>query len=76
MMWRSAVSALPPELAGMSPQEKLDLIELLWASIPEAKVPVPDFHRRIIAERMAEFEADPNEGEDWEDVKAELEGEP
>jgi putative addiction module component (TIGR02574 family) len=49
---------------------------LLWESIPEDQVPVPEFHRRLIAERMAEFEADPDEGESWEDVKAELEREP
>jgi len=67
------VSALPPDLARLSASEKIELIELLWDSIPEDQVPVPEFHRRLIAERMAEFEADPEEGESWEDVKAEFE---
>jgi putative addiction module component (TIGR02574 family) len=70
------MSALPPDLAKLTASEKIELIELLWDSIPEDQVPVPEFHRRLIAERMTEFEADPDEGEDWEDVKAELEREP
>jgi putative addiction module component (TIGR02574 family) len=64
---------LPPELAQLSSLEKLDLISLLWQSIPEADVPPPtgaqleDLQRRI-----AEYEADPHEGQSWEEVKAEL----
>lgn len=70
------MSALPPELARMSSAEKLDLIGLLWRSIPEEEVPIPEYHRQVIAERLAEFEADPDEGQSWEEVKAELERDP
>ena len=68
--------ALPPDLARLSSAEKIELAQMLWDSIPRDQVPVPEFHRRLIAGRMAEFEADPDDGEDWEDVKAELEREP
>lgn len=70
------MSALPPDLARLTTGEKIELIDLLWKSIPESELPIPDYHRRLIAERIAEFEADSDEGQTWEEVKAELEQEP
>jgi putative addiction module component (TIGR02574 family) len=70
------MSALPPDLARLTTVEKMALIDLLWQSIPESEIPIPEYHRRLIAERIAEFEADPDEGQDWEEVKAELEQDP
>jgi putative addiction module component (TIGR02574 family) len=70
------MSALPPDLARLTANEKIELIDLLWKSIPEEEMPLPEYHRRLIAERIAEFEADPDEGQTWEEVKAELERDP
>jgi putative addiction module component (TIGR02574 family) len=70
------MSALPPNLSQLSADEKMELIDLLWASMPEDQLPVPEFHKRLIAERIAELEADPDEGQSWEEVKAELERDP
>jgi putative addiction module component (TIGR02574 family) len=46
------------EIEQMSLEERLQTMELLWASLartPEA-VPSPDWHREIIATRLAKIE--------------------
>ena len=43
---------------GMSVQERLDAIELLWRSLaafPE-QIPSPEWHARVVAERVAKIE--------------------
>lgn len=49
-------------------------MQALWGHIAadEKHVPVPDWHREILAERLAYFEADPDGGRPWEEVEAEL----
>ena len=39
-----------------------------------AEIPVPDWRRRIVEERLARDEAHPEEGVPWEDVKKEILG--
>ena len=64
------MSALPPELARMSPEEKLDLIELLWDSLPEASVPVPEFHREVVRERLEDLRRNPDGGQSLDEFIA------
>jgi len=66
---------LTPEQQQLSVEEKLDLIALLWDSLPEDHLPMPEWQLTLLEERLAEFEADPDEGQSWEEVKAELEQE-
>ena len=64
----------PPGFDDLTMEEKLDYLQSLWnriAARPE-DVPVPDWHRRILDERLAEYRANPEEGEPWEDVYADL----
>jgi hypothetical protein len=35
-------------------------------------VPVPDWHREILDERLADLEANPDAGRPWEEVNADL----
>jgi hypothetical protein len=35
-------------------------------------VPVPEWHREILDERLADLEARPDAGRPWDDVKADL----
>ena len=55
-------------------EEKIDYVQALWDRIAarEAEVPVPDWHRALLAERLAAYEANPDEGRTWEEVEAEL----
>lgn len=64
----------PPGFDDLTMEEKLDYLQTLWdriAARPE-NVPVPDWHRRILDERLAEYRANPEEGEPWEYVYADL----
>jgi putative addiction module component (TIGR02574 family) len=63
-------SELTPELGRLTAVDKLTLIGQLWDSIPEAEIPVPEFHQRIIDERLAEIDANPGEGWSLEELKA------
>jgi putative addiction module component (TIGR02574 family) len=67
------MSALPPEFAGMSSLEKLDLARQLLNSIPVDDMPLTDCQMADLRRRIAEFERDPDEGQTWDEVKAELE---
>jgi putative addiction module component (TIGR02574 family) len=69
------VAELDPKLKALSTSEKLILIDLLWGSIPEDDVPVPQFHRELIEQRLAAHRANPDDVHLWEDVRRELENE-
>ena len=76
MSWSDAMSALPPEFAGMSSLEKIELARQLLQSIPDEDVPLTDRQMVDLRLRIAEFEQNPDEGQSWEEVKAELERAP
>lgn len=64
----------PPGFDGLSADEKIRYVQDLWDYIAAntAKVPVPDWHRRVLDERLAEYHADPHEGESWPQVRDRL----
>ena len=66
---------LPPSgFDDLSVDEKIDYLQSLWdriAATPEA-VPVPDWHREIIDERLKDLEANPEAGDSWEAVHERL----
>lgn len=56
-------------------QERIRLVELIWdsvAAVPEA-VEVSSELRAELEARLREFEANPEEGYSWEQVKSRLE---
>lgn len=55
------------DLLKLTPEQKLDLIEALWDSMPGA-VPTPDWHHEVLAERGAIEKSD--FGDTWDIVKA------
>jgi hypothetical protein len=62
----------PPGFDALSIDEKIDYE--LWdriAARPE-DVPVPDWHRQILAERLAARRADMDQGKDWEELETDL----
>ena len=69
------MSGLPPELAKLNSADKIELARLLMDSVPDEDIPVPDFHRELLAERLADYHANPTEGQPWREVIAELENE-
>lgn len=57
----------------LSPQQRLELIDLIWDSLPDdAPWTPPDWHLRELERRIAAADADPGAAEPWEDVLARL----
>jgi putative addiction module component (TIGR02574 family) len=60
----------------LSVGDKLDLIELIWDSLPEQVNPdeVPEWHRAELAKRRAEADASPRAGKPWREALARFGG--
>ena len=62
------------DILGLPVQERIRLVELIWdsiAAVPEAVEISPELKVELEA-RMAEFEANPEAGYSWEQVKSRL----
>ena len=65
----------PPGFDHLSIDEQIDYLQSLWdriAASPE-RVPVPEWHQRIIRERLEAYRANPTAGRPWEEVRTEIE---
>lgn len=51
------------KILALPAEERLRLIELIWESLSTsaAEIPLSDAHRKILDERMAEHERDPDD---------------
>jgi putative addiction module component (TIGR02574 family) len=57
----------------LSPQQRFELIGLIWDSLPDdAPFTPPDWHLRELEQRIAVADADPRAAEPWEVVRARL----
>ena len=69
-------SAEIQKLLDLPVDERMELAQILWESVePEDEtrfLSVPDWQRRILTERSANIERNPNDEQSWEEVKAEL----
>jgi putative addiction module component (TIGR02574 family) len=69
-----AVPIPPPGFDDLSTEEKLDYVQSLWDRIvtdPE-QLPVPDWHRQVIEDRLAAHRADPAAARPGEEVREEV----
>ena len=66
------MSDLIPELARLSPRQRLDLIEALWESLDDEDVPVTEAQRAELDRRIAGFEQDREQSISWDQLRAEL----
>ncbi|MEO6202560.1 MAG: addiction module protein [Nitrospirales bacterium] len=71
----SKIVPTPPSgFDDLSVEEQIDFVQSLWdriASTPE-QVPVPEWHRQILLERLEAYRANPTAGRPWEDVRADI----
>ena len=61
----------PPGFDDLSIDEKIDYLQSLWdriAESPEA-VPIPEWHREILDQRVKDLEANPEAGDSWDVVQ-------
>jgi putative addiction module component (TIGR02574 family) len=66
------MTELAPELARLSPRERLDLIESLWESLDEKDVPLTDAQRAELDRRIVGFDQDGAESIPWDQLRDEL----
>ncbi len=66
------MSDLAPELARLSPRQRLDLIECLWESLDDNDVPVTAAQRAELDRRIAGFDQDQEHSIPWDQLRAEL----
>ena len=68
------VSIPPPGFEDLTPDEKVEYVQDLWDYVvaDASKVPIPDWHRSILDERLAEYQAAPHGGEAWSQVRDRL----
>lgn len=67
----------PPGFEDLSADEKVEYVQSLWdriAANPET-VPVPEWHKEVVRQRLQEHEADPDGVRDWDEVRARLRSE-
>jgi putative addiction module component (TIGR02574 family) len=55
-------------------KEQLEYVQALWKRIADRQreIPSPEWHRRVIRERLAEHRANPDAGRPWDEVRDEL----
>ena len=64
----------PPGFDAWPIDEKIDYVQSLWdriAATPET-IPVPDWHREVLDERLKDLDADPRSGDSWDVVRERL----
>lgn len=70
----NSVPLPPPGFDDLSVDEQIAYVQSLWdriAATPE-QVPVPEWHREIVDERLKDYEANPNAGASWDTVRDQL----
>lgn len=61
----------------LDPQQRMELIGLIWDSLPnDVPYAPPDWHLRELERRIAAADADPGAAEPWEAVRARLSRKP
>jgi putative addiction module component (TIGR02574 family) len=64
----------PPGFDELPVEDQIDYVQSLWdriAAKPD-QVPVPQWHKRVLEERLAAHEAHPEVARPWEEVRNEI----
>jgi putative addiction module component (TIGR02574 family) len=71
-----AARKLPPGFDDLPVQEQIEYVQFLWDHIaPRVEEhPVPDWHQRILDERIRELESDPDTARPADEVAKRLRG--
>ncbi len=75
ILWDMAQLTLPPPgFDALSADEKLEYIQSLWDHVSEhpEEVPVPNWHREVVAERLAAHRRGETTSRPWPEVRDEL----
>jgi len=70
----TSVPLPPPGFDDLGVEQRIDYIQTLWnriAAKPEA-VPVPEWHKQVVHERLEAHRKSPDAGRPWSDVRDDL----
>lgn len=64
------------DIEQLSVSRRLELITLLWDSIPDSQeaLPIPESHRQELERRLAAADTSPDSAIPWEQVRTRLRG--
>jgi putative addiction module component (TIGR02574 family) len=67
-----AIPIPPPGFEGLSIEEKIEYVQSLWDHIAADvdMIPLTDWQKNLLDERLADFEQNPDSGIPWEEVRA------
>lgn len=65
----------PPGFDDLPVDVQIDFVQSLWDRIAATseQVPVPEWHRQILRERLAAYKGNPGAGRLWTDVRTDIE---
>jgi putative addiction module component (TIGR02574 family) len=69
------LTVAPPGFDDLSPDEQVEYVQALWNRIAASpdRVPVPEWHKKLLDERLADADANPDDSVPWDEVREELE---
>ena len=67
----STVSKIPKEFKALSSNGRIEYVQGLWDFIAETpdQVPIPNSHKKVLDQRLAAYEAEPNLAEPWSQIR-------
>jgi len=70
-----SVQVPPPGFDELTVDEQIDYVQELWERIAARTedVPVPDWHKKLIDERLREHRDDPSDVRSWGEVRGRIE---
>ena len=60
------------EIFNLTAEERLQLIESLWDSLSPSEVPLPEWHKQLIDQRLEDHRRNPDDSSSWEELRDEL----
>ncbi|MGA6827389.1 addiction module protein [Nitrospira sp. NS4] len=65
----------PPEFDKLPVAEQIDYVQALWDRIAASpdQIPVPEWHTRVIRERLEAYQMNPTPGRLWADLRKDIE---
>ena len=55
-------------IKAMSVQQRLNLIERIWETIDQEELPLTDWQKKLLDERLDEHQRNPNSGRPWDEI--------
>jgi putative addiction module component (TIGR02574 family) len=65
--------SLLAKVTSLSPEDRLELIGVVWDSLLPDDLPVTDAERALLDARLADIKSNPNDQSSWLDVRGRLE---